>query len=647
MTIITNLKMVVMTIGVVLMGVGFVYADLNDGLVAHWALDGDAIDSSGSSHGTIYGATTTGGQIDEALNFTGDDGVYIESSAGTGSDLNIYNTDMTISAWVNIRTGGTIVARAKPHYITYQLQASTRARINMYISPVHYRVDTAEILSPNTWYHIVGVFDRAANKGYIYVNGVRETEGPLPDAQPTNDGLTKIGCRNNTTDQAFNGIIDDVRIYDRALSVEEVEALYLESTHELTGLEIVGPGEVAENSQTPYKAIAYYDDDSTQDVTALVEWLVEPDNNCSIAAGVLTTEVIDLPEDVTITAQYGEGIEPAQKDVSLFMICPSGSALEFDGVDDYVDCGNDESLDMTDELTVSAWIKRSSFSTTGTVVGKNNGNSVTAGYGLFSYTQGVEFNFYSAGRWRRTTPRVAVTANQWHHVAGTFNGNIAYLYVDGEQKASLVYSGDITIAAGYPVQIGYWRSQKTEYFNGSMDEVTIYDRALSADEIRGLTHTSPDIDDPTLVAYWSFDEGEGDIAYDLSLSGNYGQLSSSEYCDPEDPACSDMYPTWTDDIPPVGICSVEGIVERNLSDVLNSKQSIKEQLNETMAQEEALREYMDIMFRDRNFGNTSKGDVAKAKQKIHSAIQHEEQAGTAIDQSVDKIYDAMKALGIE
>lgn len=160
-------------------------------------------------------------------------------------------------------------------------------------------------------------------------------------------------------------------------------------------------------------------------------------------------------------------------------------ALKFDGVGDYVDCGDNDSLDVNDELTISAWMKRPDFSTPGTIAGKTNGNSVTAGYALFSHIEGLEFIFYSQG-WKRTTPRVAVTANQWHHVAGTFNGNTAYLYVDGEQGASIAYNGAITAAAGYPVLIGYWRSQNTVYFNGQIDDVRIYDRALSAAEILAL-----------------------------------------------------------------------------------------------------------------------------------------------------------------
>ena len=401
----------------------------------------------------------------------------------------------------------------------------------------------------------------------------------------------------------------------------------------LTNLEIVGADECAEDSQGQYRAIAHYDIGSPEDVTASTQWSVEPNDDCGIAAGLLATEMIDLPTDVIIAAQYSEGgnIQEAQKQVSILAICPYGSALEFDGHGDYVNCGDDESLDITDEITISAWIKRPSFNADGMVVGKNNGNSVTAGYALISYRQGLEFSFYSSQEWQRTIPRVAVTANQWHHVAGTFNGNMAYLYVDGEQRASLAYVGNITIDAGYPVQIAYWRSQLPAYFNGSIDDVAIYDRALSAEEIRMLRYDRPDTDDPSLVGYWDFDEGEGQIAGD-SAGGNDGTVIGA---------------TWTDSIPRVGICSVEGIVERNLLNVLGMKSDVLDILDEAIGKEQALWEYMDEVFKDRNFGSAKKGDVVKAKQKIMSAIQQEEQAETAVDQSIGKLDDALNTLGIE
>ncbi|MHC4498219.1 MAG: LamG domain-containing protein, partial [Planctomycetota bacterium] len=164
-----------------------------------------------------------------------------------------------------------------------------------------------------------------------------------------------------------------------------------------------------------------------------------------------------------------------------------GSALGFDGTGDYVDCGSDISLDITDAITIGAWVKRPNFVTDGMIAGKTNGDLRSAGYGLFSYTDGLAFNFYSGTwPWRKTMPRVAIPASEWHHVVGTFDGNNAYLYVDGEQSASLAYDGTIAAATGYSFHISFWRPELPAYFNGTIDEVVIFNRALSAEEIQQL-----------------------------------------------------------------------------------------------------------------------------------------------------------------
>ncbi|KKK60309.1 hypothetical protein LCGC14_3025660, partial [marine sediment metagenome] len=130
--------------------------------------------------------------------------------------------------------------------------------------------------------------------------------------------------------------------------------------------------------------------------------------------------------------------------------------------------------------------------------------------------------------------------------------------------------------------------------------------------------------------------GSGQVAGD-SAGGNDGQLGDANTSDNSDP-------NWTDDIPPVGICTVEGIVERNLLDVLDMKNDVLDILDEAIGKEEALWEYMDTVFKNRDFGNTSKGDVVKAKQKIMGAIQHEVQAETDIKHSIKKLEDSMSAI---
>jgi len=81
--------------------------------------------------------------------------------------------------------------------------------------------------------------------------------------------------------------------------------------------------------------------------------------------------------------------------------------------------------------------------------------------------------------------------------------------------------------------------------------------------------------------------------------------------------------------------------------VLDIKADILELLDIALGKEEALLDYMDDAFHNGEFDNLNKNDVIQAKQKLHSAIQHEEQAETTIGQSLEKLNDALDALGID
>ncbi|MHC4587306.1 MAG: LamG domain-containing protein, partial [Planctomycetota bacterium] len=331
-----------------------------------------------------------------------------------------------------------------------------------------------------------------------------------------------------------------------------------------------------------------------------------------------------------------------QKDVSILPICPTGSALEFDGVNDYVSLS--DNAVTTTEFSICAWanhygpgggsdgispILQQSDNSTG------DNHSVILFHSENTEGKAVAYIRSSNGSVQKLTGCPRKDYNQWHYYTLTVGSNKLAYYVDAVEVDSAANNqvGDYVTSIDF-VDIGRHRYSQVDrgFFNGLIDDVRIYNRALSAEEIQGLMHTRPDTDDPSLVAYWDFDEGQGQVAGDSSGNGNDGTIIGA---------------VWTDSIPPVGICSVEGIVERNLLKVLGMKSDVLDILDEAIGKEDALWEYMDIVFKDRDFGNTSKSDVVKAKQKIHSAIQHEEQAEEAVDKSIDNLDDAMESLDIE
>jgi len=200
--------------------------------VGYWRFDEGGgtmtMDSSVfGNHGRLYGPAWTAGKMRGALNFDGDDGVYIEESAGEDSVLNIYESDVTVSAWVRPgAAGGTIVARAKPGHVAYRLGVEAN---KVYVNTCRLEdwiMCTDAILKPGAWCHVVGVFDRGKKRACIYVDGIKRADGPMTIACASNDATTKIGCRNDASDDGFDGIIDDVRIYPWALNEGEAGELF-------------------------------------------------------------------------------------------------------------------------------------------------------------------------------------------------------------------------------------------------------------------------------------------------------------------------------------------------------------------------------------------------------------------------------------
>jgi len=160
-----------------------------------------------------------------------------------------------------------------------------------------------------------------------------------------------------------------------------------------------------------------------------------------------------------------------------------GYGLKFDGSDDYVDCGNDESLNITDEITIEAWVKISSLDKYHMIATKAPSDS-SSGYELeISNTNKIRFlvGSYPDGDLIGNT---ILTTNTWYHIVGVYDETNLIVYLNG------VNDGNLTWTANPPsnnlnVYIGQRSDLNSNYdFNGTIDEVRIYNRALSAEEIK-------------------------------------------------------------------------------------------------------------------------------------------------------------------
>jgi len=214
-----------------------VEAGYQNNLIAFWPFDegqGNIVhDHSGKgNHGIIYGATWVDGISGKALYFDHD---YVDIPSS------ISPCYITIAAWIYVtgydghfapiitkETGagpaptfawrlgisGNWPGDVGPHHIVFEASNSSVRR----------HVGSTSLIYPNRWYHVAGTFD--GEKLSIFVNGILESEVPMKGKLNTASLPTAIGHLKGWGVQWFKGIIDDLRIYNRALSEEEIQLIY-------------------------------------------------------------------------------------------------------------------------------------------------------------------------------------------------------------------------------------------------------------------------------------------------------------------------------------------------------------------------------------------------------------------------------------
>jgi len=173
-----------------------------------------------------------------------------------------------------------------------------------------------------------------------------------------------------------------------------------------------------------------------------------------------------------------------------------GKALEFDGVDDYVEVPDSESLNITDEITVMAWVKEENIPQAGRPIVDKILSWVGGGWALFFLGTEEEVRWQIGGG---TVVDYSLDTSKWNFVVGTGrSGGKMRLFVNGVEVGSTSIT-DIP-SNTENVLIGYYPSH---LFNGTIDEVRIYNRALSEEEISDLYnnygYTTPNYPNKVLV----------------------------------------------------------------------------------------------------------------------------------------------------
>lgn len=169
-----------------------------------------------------------------------------------------------------------------------------------------------------------------------------------------------------------------------------------------------------------------------------------------------------------------------------------GGAIQFDGVDDWITVADAASLDLTAGMTLQAWVRPDAMEGWETLMLKERGAGDFA-YALYAHDGGSlpggapvpSGNVRAGGTHQTLRGTTQLPAGVWTHVATTYDGVTQRLYINGVQVASRAQSGPIAVSAGV-LRIGGNASFDGEFFHGAVDEVRIFNRALTAAEIQAV-----------------------------------------------------------------------------------------------------------------------------------------------------------------
>ncbi|PYS89261.1 MAG: hypothetical protein DMF62_07595 [Acidobacteria bacterium] len=397
----------------------------HDGLVGYWPANGNADDIAGGNDGVLIGnAAFEPGYLDQAVSLDGING-YIE--VPDSRELS-FTGPFTVQASIKIENDAVQQAVVEkydePGLNGYALRLIDGKVVAVVCNPSvrSEKVTGATAITTGVWHRVAAVYD--GNNIKVYLDGKLDGSAATVYKPSDGDGSLKIGARGDDANTRFAGLIDEVKIYNRALSAGETSAS-----------------------------------------SGLVSYWPADGNGYDVVGG---------NDGVLVNgATYRSGI--------------AGQAFSFDGIDDLVSAPTAGLPIGSGDRTMAMWIMVDEFQTYVSFFG---------GYGSLD-----ENRAYLLG----TTERLPFIANvgnsvegnrpldpgRWYHVVATSawkntDQSSVSLYLDG----ILINRRDLTVdtSSGTQLYVGTIPGKPGNYrkLKGAVDEIAVYDRALSADEIQTL-----------------------------------------------------------------------------------------------------------------------------------------------------------------
>ena len=205
--------------------------------------------------------------------------------------------------------------------------------------------------------------------------------------------------------------------------------------------------------------------------------------------------------------------------------------MSFDGVDDWIEVPTSSSLDnISTELTVSAWINPVNLSngTHPRIVDRSEGPGGVNDRWLLTWSPTGTVDFGIGSGANGCLGNSVTPLNSWTHIAATFNNGQIYIYINGILDASAT-SSIISLSHIQNCNLKIGSAPASSFFPGKIENVHLWNTALSQIEIQQYMNCPPTGNEAGLVGYWNFEEGSGTTAYDQTTNGNDGTINGATY----------------------------------------------------------------------------------------------------------------------
>lgn len=454
-------------------------------IVGLWHLNeasGNAVDSSGNGYtGTATNTTVVSGVMGNARSFTGASNSNIVTSANVPSSV-LGANPKTMSLWFNttdatartrVLAGWGSVAGGTPQFVMYLNSAH---KLEQSPGSGAYLITSPSTVNDGKWHHAALTY--TGNTLSMYLDGIL-IGTQISGALTTDQTVFGIGGLASATSVNFIGSIDEVALFNRALTSEEVRlvasrrpySIYTSDVIDLTYVSswnslswtgtgfATGDGETATASATSNLIAQWNFNDTPSTATAV------SGGTCGAACnGTLTSFADTTAYDIVA----GSGWTSANKRWGA-------GSLMFDGTNDYVNVTDNNALDLSGDATWEGWFNFSKNNATQSLIQKDNANgysmylSSTGKLGLYIYPTAI-------------TGNSTISTGQWHHLVITKSGTTASFYIDG------IFDGSGTVPSSIPTNsvnlgVGAKVTGPAEYLQGIVDSVRIYSRALTTSEI--------------------------------------------------------------------------------------------------------------------------------------------------------------------